>query len=119
MDGASSATATPSKACLEIRSPRKSCAASSCCSPPRWRGAMRNRCSYALRIWKTSAASRCRDFARAAPQSAAHSTHLLNRLCMDKTREQLVEYTDALSYAHLSASAIHAVKRSVIDSVGC
>jgi 2-methylcitrate dehydratase len=38
---------------------------------------------------------------------------------MDKTERKFVDYTAALDYADLSAGAIHAVKRSVIDSIGC
>jgi 2-methylcitrate dehydratase len=38
---------------------------------------------------------------------------------MDKTREKLVSYAAALRYQDLTPKAVHAVKRSVIDSVGC
>ncbi len=38
---------------------------------------------------------------------------------MDKTGEKLVTYAFGLSYADLTPTAIHAVKRSVVDSIGC
>ena len=38
---------------------------------------------------------------------------------MDKTREKLVTYASDLSYSDLTPKAIHAVKRSVVDSIGC
>ncbi|MBI4189183.1 MAG: MmgE/PrpD family protein [Betaproteobacteria bacterium] len=38
---------------------------------------------------------------------------------MDKTTEQFVGYATDLRYSDLTSQAIHAVKRSVLDSVGC
>ncbi len=38
---------------------------------------------------------------------------------MDKIEEKLVDYVSALTYEDLSAAAIHAVKRSMIDAIGC
>ena len=38
---------------------------------------------------------------------------------VDETREKLVTYASDLSYADLTPEAIHAVKRSVVDSIGC
>jgi len=38
---------------------------------------------------------------------------------MDKTTEKFAAYASALSYADLTPGAIHAVKRSVVDSIGC
>ena len=38
---------------------------------------------------------------------------------MDKTREKLVSYAAGLSYADLTPKAVHAVKRSILDSIGC
>jgi 2-methylcitrate dehydratase len=38
---------------------------------------------------------------------------------MDQTVEKLVAYVSALTYADLTPAAIHAVKRSMIDSIGC
>ena len=38
---------------------------------------------------------------------------------MDKTREKLVSYVSDLGYADLTPAAIHAVKRSVVDAIGC
>ncbi|MBI4330217.1 MAG: MmgE/PrpD family protein [Chloroflexi bacterium] len=38
---------------------------------------------------------------------------------MDKTTEQLASYTASLSYADLTPEAVHAAKRSLVDSIGC
>ena len=38
---------------------------------------------------------------------------------MDKTKEKLVSYASSLSYADLTPAAIHAVKRSMVDAMGC
>ena len=38
---------------------------------------------------------------------------------MDRTSEKFVDYAATLSYAELTSAAVHAVKRSVLDSVGC
>lgn len=38
---------------------------------------------------------------------------------MDKTTEKFVTYASDLSYADLTAGAIHSVKRSIVDSMGC
>ncbi|MBI4191934.1 MAG: MmgE/PrpD family protein, partial [Betaproteobacteria bacterium] len=38
---------------------------------------------------------------------------------MDKTTEQFVAYATDLRYSDLTPQAVHAVKRSVVDSVGC
>ena len=38
---------------------------------------------------------------------------------MDKTRETLVSYASDLNYTDLTPKAIHAVKRSTIDAIGC
>ena len=38
---------------------------------------------------------------------------------MDRTAETLADYAFGLRYADLTPAAIHAAKRSVIDSIGC
>ena len=38
---------------------------------------------------------------------------------MDKTADRLANYTHGLRYEHLGEKAIHSVKRSLIDSLGC
>jgi len=38
---------------------------------------------------------------------------------VDKTAEKLVAFATNLNYADLTPDAIHAVKRSVVDSIGC
>ncbi|MFH1087757.1 MAG: MmgE/PrpD family protein [Chloroflexota bacterium] len=38
---------------------------------------------------------------------------------MDKTTEKYADYATSLSYADLTPGAVHAVKRSVVDSIGC
>lgn len=38
---------------------------------------------------------------------------------MDKTSEKLVTYAAGLNYSDLTPATIHAVKRSVLDSIGC
>ena len=38
---------------------------------------------------------------------------------MDRTAEQLATYAQRLRYSDLSPGAVHAVKRSVVDSIGC
>lgn len=38
---------------------------------------------------------------------------------MDKTTEKLAAYAAGLSYADLTPKTVHAVKRSVLDSIGC
>ncbi len=38
---------------------------------------------------------------------------------MDKTTEKYASYAASLSYGDLTPGAIHAVKRSVVDSIGC
>ena len=38
---------------------------------------------------------------------------------MDKTTDKFVTYVSDLSYSDLTPAAIHAVKRSVVDSIGC
>jgi len=38
---------------------------------------------------------------------------------MDRTTELISTYAAALSYADLTPGAIHSVKRSLIDSLGC
>ena len=38
---------------------------------------------------------------------------------VDRTAEQLASYAEAVQFSDLSPGAIHAVKRSVLDSIGC
>ena len=38
---------------------------------------------------------------------------------MDKTAEKFVDYASELAYSDLTPAAIHAVKRSVVDAMGC
>ena len=38
---------------------------------------------------------------------------------MDRTAETLADYASGLRYADLTPAAIHAAKRSLIDSIGC
>lgn len=40
-------------------------------------------------------------------------------IALDKTTEKFVSFASDLNYADLTAEAIHAVKRSVVDSIGC
>ena len=40
-------------------------------------------------------------------------------MLLDNTAEKFVTYASELRYADLTPEAIHAVKRSVVDSVGC
>ena len=40
-------------------------------------------------------------------------------MAIDKTKEKLVSYVANLNYKDLTPAAIHAVKRSMVDSVGC
>src|SRR5687768_15715720 len=66
-----------------------------------------------------SCANNSQAYIRSRPGHSQTSNKSRKRVPVDKTIEQLTTYASKLTYECLTANAIHSVKRSVVDSVGC